>query len=57
MTVDHLVIGKLDIPSGLLQTESLKSPYLAVHALNTGGTAAAAGKSRNNLLRQRTSMQ
>jgi polynucleotide 5'-hydroxyl-kinase GRC3/NOL9 len=51
--VNCLVIGKLDLPSNLLQTNGLKSPYLAIHGLSADGTAAGQGKSRNNLQRQR----
>jgi polynucleotide 5'-hydroxyl-kinase GRC3/NOL9 len=50
-SVNHLVIGKLDLPPHLLQTNQFKSPYLALHAMTAEGTAAGAGKSRNNLLR------
>eukprot|EP00890_Picochlorum_soloecismus_P005943 jgi/Picsp_1/634/NSC_00630-R1_pre-mrna cleavage complex ii protein family len=49
--VTHLLVGKLELPSSLLQTETLKSPYLALHAMASEGTGAGAGKSRNNLLR------
>lgn len=50
-SVNHVVIGKLDLPPHLLQTDQFKSPYLALHAMTAEGTAAGAGKSRNNLLR------
>jgi polynucleotide 5'-hydroxyl-kinase GRC3/NOL9 len=49
--VTHLLVGKLELPSSLLQTETFKSPYLALHAMASEGTGAGAGKSRNNLLR------
>jgi len=51
--VQHLVVGKIDLPTSLLQTQRFKSPYLALHALSAEGTAAGSGKSRNNLQRNR----
>ena len=50
-SVNHVVIGRLDLPPHLLQTDQFKSPYLALHAMTAEGTAAGSGKSRNNLLR------
>lgn len=49
--VDLLEIGSLELPQSLLQTENFMSPYLTLHSLTATGTAAAAMKSRNNLLR------
>lgn len=49
--VNHIILGKLELPPALLQTDSHKSPYLALHALSTGGTGAGSGKARNNLMR------
>ena len=56
-SVDCIVVGRVDLPSNLLQTDGLKSPYLAIHGLSSDGTAAGQGKSRNNLLRQRSIVQ
>ena len=51
--VQHFVVGKIDLPTSILQTQRFKSPYLALHALSADGTAAGSGKSRNNLQRHR----
>ncbi len=49
--VAALEVGRLELPTVLLQTARLQSPYLALHSLSAAGTGAGAIKSRNNLLR------
>jgi polynucleotide 5'-hydroxyl-kinase GRC3/NOL9 len=51
-SVTVLQLGRLELPSSLLQTGAYLSPYLCLHSLSSIGTGAGAIKSRNNLLRQ-----
>lgn len=50
-SVRLLQLGRLELPSSLLQTGAHMSPYLALHSLSSAGTGAGAIRSRNNLLR------
>lgn len=50
-TINHLQVGKLELPSSLLQTDTFKSPFLAIYAMSSEGTGAGSCKSRNNLMR------
>lgn len=47
-----LQLGKLELPSSLLQSSSFLSPYLCLFSLTSIGTGAGVIKSRNNLVRQ-----
>lgn len=51
--VNLIQVGSLEFPLTLSQTEKLISPYLTLHSLSSAGTASAAMRSRNNLLRAR----
>lgn len=48
----RLQLGKLELPSSLLQSGAYLSPYLCLFSLTSMGTGAGVIKSRNNLLRQ-----
>jgi hypothetical protein len=45
-------VGKLELPSSLLQSSNYLSPYLCLFSLTSMGTGAGVIRSRNNLLRQ-----
>ena len=45
-------LGKLELPSSLLQSSTYQSPYLSLFSLTTMGTGAGVIRSRNNLARQ-----
>lgn len=52
-TADSLLLGKLELPLGLLLASPHSSPYLAMNALSGAeATGAGAMRSRNNLLRR-----
>ncbi|GAB4817782.1 hypothetical protein N2152v2_004828 [Parachlorella kessleri] len=50
--VATLQLGKLELPSSLLQSSAYQSPYLSLFSLTTSGTGAGVIRSRNNLARQ-----
>lgn len=49
--VTVLEIGRLELPSDLVQTSQFLSPYLALHSLSTIASGSAPQRARNNLVR------
>lgn len=49
--VNVLEIGRLELPSDLLQTSQYLSPYLTLHSLSAIASGSAPQRARNNLVR------
>jgi polynucleotide 5'-hydroxyl-kinase GRC3/NOL9 len=49
--VNVLEIGRLELPTDLLQTSQYQSPYLTLHSLSAIASGSAPQRARNNLIR------